>query len=151
MKIKKEKYSQDDMDKAIEAVRDKKMSLRQAAKAFSVSKSTLFSKFQGRHLGTVGAPTYFDQSVEKQFVTIITFMADIGLGMTKNQIFQIIKNYLNDTKQNYIFENNTPTKKWLENFQRRHPIISNTIHSEQSLKLQSEIFANWFKKGNLIG
>ena len=35
------KYNQDDLVKAVDAVREKKMSLRVAAKCFSIPKSTL--------------------------------------------------------------------------------------------------------------
>ena len=43
---------------------------------------------------------------------MIIFMANIGFALTKLEIFAVIKNYLIESGQDEIFENNEPTDRW---------------------------------------
>ena len=66
-------YSPEDLENAVEAVKSKMMSLRKAAVACGVPKSTLENKLNDKHR-QVGAPTFLSRSVETILATLLIFM-----------------------------------------------------------------------------
>ena len=72
-------------------------------------------------------------------------MADIGFGLTKHEIFQVIKGYLIESNQDQIFENNEPTERWYYGFfPDLTSRIANATSSLRATQSQPEIFDNWF-------
>ncbi len=78
-------------------------------------------------------------------------MADIGLGLHKLQILELVSNFLIESNETHIFANGKPTHKWYKGFMSRHPSIANrTASSLQSIRAtctQPETFDIWFQKG----
>lgn len=67
------------MEDAIEAVKIGKISLRQAAKDYNVSRSTLKRRLEGMNSGKVGRPTKFTTEDETGFANLLMSCAAWGV------------------------------------------------------------------------
>ena len=87
------KWTPEDMEAAVNAVNDGEMTMRKAAFTFGIPKSTLATHVGSNDLGKVGKPTVLGWEEELLLVTLIIFMSDIGFGLCKLQIIQIVQYY----------------------------------------------------------
>ena len=148
-------WSEEDMEKAIKAVRDGTMSQNKASLLYKIPKGTLNARLHDKYNSNkAGAPTKLSSKTEFFLYTMILFMADIGFGLTKHEIIQVIKGYLIESNQDQIFENNEPTDRWYYGFLSRFPDltsrIANATSSLRATQSQPEIFDNWFLKCNFL-
>ena len=60
------KYSEEDVDNAVNAVYEKEVSISKAAKEFNIPRMTLSDRVSNRHPGEVGNPTVFTKEEEKK-------------------------------------------------------------------------------------
>ena len=56
-------------------------------------------------------------------------MSDIGFGLHKLQVIDLVKNYLIESSQTHIFTGGIPTLKWYRGFMSHHPDIANRTAS----------------------
>lgn len=93
---KRKLYDEEQMQRAISAVRQKKMKIRLAAQEFKVPKSTLSDKLKGRYKGMKPGPrTELTDEEEKALVNFLLYMANQGFPLTRSMtrcfIMDIIK------------------------------------------------------------
>jgi hypothetical protein len=96
MMTKRKQYDGEQMERAISAVKQKKMKIRLAAKEFQVPKSTLSDKLKGRYKGMKPGPrTELTDEEEKALVHFLLYMANQGFPLTRSMtrcfIIDIIK------------------------------------------------------------
>ena len=100
-------YTEEDMKNALKAVREGSMSQNKAALHYKIPVGTLNARLHQKYkTNKPGAPTKLEDKSEFFLYTLIIFMADIGFGLTKHEIFKVIKGYLVESGQDHIFEDN---------------------------------------------
>ena len=86
------KWTKDNMANAIDSVNRGEMSIRKAAFSFEVPYTTLNDKINHRYSCLKGGQTILSHACESLLATLIAFMADIGFGLHKLQILDIVSN-----------------------------------------------------------
>ena len=115
-------YSQEDLDNAIEAVRSGHLSKRKAAVTYVVPRQTLLDKINHIHLNPIGHPTMLSRAVETILATLLIFMLNIGFGLNKHEVCEVVKNYRIESNQRDIFAGQSTelTNRWYYGFLSRH-------------------------------
>jgi hypothetical protein len=109
--------------KALSAV-DRGLSMREADRLFEIPYSTLSKRYRGISQNKRGPPTALSSATEQILEKLIIFMADIGLGLNKSDIMNIVKNYLKESNQLHLFPESKPCDEWYHGFIKRHPNLS---------------------------
>ncbi len=84
------RYLLESLQQAVEAVKQKKMSVREAAHEFKVPKSTISDRIQGKH-ESLGRPTELSAEEEEILVERLTLMADWGFPLTSTDLCILIQ------------------------------------------------------------
>lgn len=145
-------YSEEDMQKAIEAVKNG-MTKKKAAIEYSVPRSTLLRKLSG-HVPLrrkMGPPSELSETEENVLVEWILAMAKKGFPVHKVNLLQSVKKYLVESGKNvrYLNESLTPGRAWFEGFLKRHPNIKEK-HAESVSKARAAVtedrIRGWFNE-----
>ena len=128
------KWSLNDLAAAVEDIREKKLSVRTAAAAHGIPKSTLFDYASGKvEIGSKRGPdTILTAAEEQMLVNYVIHMAEIGYGRTREHLCNTVKEILEKDGRPNPFKNNRPGRKWWSLFMKRHPIA---LHSPEHLQL----------------
>ena len=141
-------WTKETMESAVNAVKDG-MTVRKASIVFGISKTTLQSHVNNDDIGNVGKPSVLEWQEELLLVTLIVFMSDIGFGLCKLQIIEIVKYYLIEIAKTNLFTDGLPSDKWYYGFLGRHDSIrtrlASTMQSLRATMTQPEVFDSWFK------
>ena len=106
---------------AYKAVKEKKMSVRQAAICYNIPKSTLSDRVSGRvAFGSHSGPTrYLTDEEETQLVHFLCRAASLGFAKTKKEVLAIVEEIIaGKGKEVHVLNG------WWESFHKRHPILS---------------------------
>ena len=116
------------MNKAVAAVTQEGLSIREAALQFGVPKSTLGDRISGRVLSgaTSGPDTYLDRSEEEELVKFLLRCAEIGYTKSRKQVLALVKRLLQKKGKC-----GTVTSGWWGSFCERHPNL--TLRAPASL------------------
>lgn len=112
-------YSSESMDAALEAVRKKRYSLREAARTYSIPYSTLHDTLNGRHLQTVGGQTILTDAQEADLRETIKIVGEWGFPLTPASAKLLVKGFLDSNQIKTRFHNNNPGKDWFTSFMKR--------------------------------
>lgn len=119
-----------DMEKAMAAVREKRLNKSQAAVAFNVSRRAL-----GRHLkgpvGKRGAPTALPEDEEREIANCLEVLAEWGLALTPLCTRKIVQSYLGRLGRSSVFKDNLPGRDWARAFLKRHGLTLRRPHNLQ--------------------
>jgi hypothetical protein len=88
------KYTEETFLKALQAVKDKRMSLRDAQKEYGVPKTTLIDRLAGRRGAKLGRTTVLSEEEEEYLVERILVMGEWGFPLAKRDLTHIVKDYL---------------------------------------------------------
>lgn len=142
-------YDPELMERALEAVVERRLSFIQAATEFGVPKSTLYDKYRGLHSDKLGRPSSISINEEKLIACAILTAADFRIPFNENNLKNFVQNYLNrkGVRVN-CFQDNRPGKDWCEYFLKRNPEI--TKRNSQNIKrcraeLQPEVIKDYFE------
>lgn len=140
-------YSVQDVQAALNAMGNGQ-TLRQAANAFGVPKSTLFLKSKNvLPLECKKGPnTVLSFSDEKEIEQWILFCAEAGFPVTKSRLLDCVQAYV--CKSITSFKNNRPGPHWYKAFMRRHPVLSQRIAQNLTstrASVTEEDLRNWFE------
>lgn len=147
---KRRQYAPEQMALAIEAVRENKMSKKQASKIFGVPRTTLLDKLSGRvPEGPVspGTRPTLTEAEEKTLVNYILLMADVGYPLTRKELLLEVKKILDLDGRKTAFRDNLPGKDWYKRFRQRNPEL--TMRTPQSLgheraMINKDMVEMWF-------
>lgn len=128
-------WSLNDLEAALKDIHKKKTSIRAAATAHGIPKTTLFDYATGHvEVGSKRGPdTILTAAEEKLLVDYTIHMAEIGFGRTQEQICNTVKNILDKDGPPNPFKNNKPARKWWSLFMKHHSSI--TLRSPAHLQL----------------
>ncbi|XP_076803114.1 uncharacterized protein LOC143447068 [Clavelina lepadiformis] len=130
-KTQRGKWSEENMKKAIDDVKNKKLSIRQAAEQHEVPKSTLERHWKGRvvHPGKVNLGKYeqaLNSDLEEELVEHVKKMQEMFFGITGETLralaFQLAN--ANGIPVPFNINNRKAGKDWLLCFLKRHPDLS---------------------------
>ena len=121
-------YSDDTIKDAIEQVRSKTMSLRQASRAYGVSKSVLGRRVRNLQTRTPGGQPTLSTEFERDLIHNIVVCADWGYPMDLLDVRLFVKTFL-DSRDIRVkkFKCNLPGKDWALSFLARHPELSQRL------------------------
>ena len=88
------KYTEETFLKALQAVKDKRMTLRDAQKEYGVPKTTLIDRLAGKRGAKLGRTTVLSEEEEEYLVERILVMGEWGFPLAKRDLTQIVKDYL---------------------------------------------------------
>ena len=86
------KYSYENMNQAIQAVKDNLYTTTEAARVFDVPRQTLHDKVKSKYSnGRAGTPTLLKEAEEDALVGYATYMADHAIPITRTHLKEFIK------------------------------------------------------------
>jgi transposase-like protein len=149
---KKKVYNKDAMEKAIEAVKSGKLSIRQAADEFEVNKSTLHDtiKKKFKNPGKPGRKPIIDAEFENKIAQTLVEAARQGMGVSRRQLLRRVGVLCRKMKLHM----KNPGKDWFQGFKKRHPNL--TIRKAEKLTttrarmLNPTILKNYFDDLNTL-
>lgn len=119
------KYTEIDLQKAIDAVQSGGFSLRQAQKEFKVPKSTLSTKI-GTNIGEKRRPgpsSVLTKEEESSIATWALQCSERGQPRTPLDIRFAAQTILKKFPRAQTFKNDLPSKKWYNCFMKRNPVL----------------------------
>lgn len=145
------KYSHENMEKALQDIREKKISINQAAKLYNVPKTTVLDTLKEKYKnpGNIGGPTILTNSEEMLLVKWIIELGEVGFPITKTQLLESVCKLINNLGRKNPFKNGQPGKKWYNGFLARHPEVSKRVPQSLTIcraMVSESNIRNWFSK-----
>ena len=113
-------WTDDAMQKAVTAVEQEGISLRQAAEMYGIPRSTLHDHITGRiELGALPGPKPYLTKEEEELVSFLIRCASIGYPHTRHRIMALVQEMIEDKGIEAHISHG-----WWERFKRRHPKIT---------------------------
>ena len=140
------KYTEESLVKAVDAVMDKSLSVRAAAKMFSIPKSTLFDKLASNKevkIGKKGPPTILTADEETALVLWINTCMEKGFPRQDENLLDEVQAILRKDGRDNPFVDCGPGRTWLELFLNRHP---ETHRKPEALSKQMDVTEEGIKK-----
>ena len=140
-------YTKEQLQQAINAVRNKSVSIRRAAKQFKVPLATLHDHAVGKYRNRkpkYGRGRALDDDSEAALVRYAVYMSDRGFPLTRAALRSLALGIVKERKIKAPFNMETgPSKKWIRNFLKRHTELSlrkpDDIDSDRSQLSQEEV------------
>lgn len=128
-KQKRLQYTEECMTKAVEAVKNGKMSAYRAHKEYGVPRTTLLDKVKGRVPveRKIGADTVLTKEEENLLVKWIFHVSQCGFPITKQQLIDSVQILVKNLDRENNFNNGRPGRKWYEGFLNRHADVSTRV------------------------
>ncbi|XP_025413319.1 uncharacterized protein LOC112685607 isoform X1 [Sipha flava] len=114
-------YSDETLQQALDEVRQKKLSYREAYQKYGLSISTLSRKINKKNVNKYGGQNVLTPLEEKCIVYAILYASDWDFPFEKDDVKNLVKSYLDRAGKNLKpFKNNLPGEVWYKNFIQRH-------------------------------
>jgi Holliday junction resolvase RusA-like endonuclease len=120
-------HNKENLLQALKEVKDKRMSLGQAAKEFQVPKTTLYDRVNERVSDKSGRPTVLSEVEEALLVERLLVLGEWGFPLTRRDLQNLIKMYLDGLDRSTIFKNNQPGRDFIKG--RSLYFVAKTIFS----------------------
>lgn len=148
-KYKIHKYSNDDLEKGLEAVRGG-ISIGKAAKEFGIPKSTLHAKTTGKvpEIAKKGPPTVLTSEEENRLKKWILDKARLGFPMHPDKVKNAVQRVLKQVPRKNRFTDDRPGDKWLQLFLARNKEITvkqSEVISKGRASVTEEKLRDWFR------
>ncbi|XP_069136714.1 jerky protein homolog-like [Argopecten irradians] len=146
-----QKTNDDRMHRAVNAVRNEGLSVRKAAEAFGIAKSTLSDHVSGKvALGSrSGRKTVFPAEVEKEMVEIAQRRANEGFGLSRQQLLGKAARLATNMKIKTPFKGGKPGQAWWDGFRQRNPSIAlrkpEKLSSIRARNMNQVTLSNYFQ------
>ena len=125
------KWSVFDMQRAIAAVREDKVSLGFASRKYGIPKSTLHGCVTGKtpHIGRKGGKTFLTDEEENNLAGWMVMMHNVGREISPKEVKDFVKDMLDKQGRQILkgdkkTKDNRPGKDWWGAFLRRHPEVA---------------------------
>ncbi|KAK4300412.1 hypothetical protein Pmani_027376 [Petrolisthes manimaculis] len=113
--------AESNFQKACDAIRNGELSVRQAAKQYGFSKSTLHDAVTRKHIKPSGGQTVLSSEEEDTVVENLLTLSQWGFPLDSFELRLLIKQYLDRRGVEVkIFKNNLPGCDWAKSFLKRH-------------------------------
>lgn len=121
-------YSLTDMQHAVNDIQNGNISYRQAKDRYGIPISVLYHRIKGRKIPLdrmgAGRPTVLNNDVEKQIATCLIARAQIGFPCDKEELKQLVSEYVKANNIPNPFHDNVPGEDWYQSFMKRNSNIS---------------------------
>ena len=124
-------YSEEDVQAAVQEMKAG-MSARAASERYGIPRSTLLDRCAGVHSAKQGRPTVLKEEEEAVIVEMLLLLGEWGFPFTSEDLRHFVKSYLDKKGATTIFEDNLPTKRFVDCFLERHPQFS--LRTTNSIK-----------------
>ncbi|KAJ8911596.1 hypothetical protein NQ315_003977 [Exocentrus adspersus] len=121
----KRNYNPQYLERALNAVRQKKYSMRRASEFYGVPYTTLNHHFHNRHPLQYGGQPVLDRECENLLLNALQTCAEWGFPLKPINIREIVQQFLNKrgiTERR--FQDNLPGEGWFNGFMARHPELT---------------------------
>lgn len=114
-------YTDATIEEALQKIVDEQWSIRRAADTYKISFGTLYNRYNGLHIRSVGRPTLFSNEEELQFIESAAICGEWGFPLSKADIQALAKSCL-DQKGAIIswLKENKPGIDWVDQLLLRH-------------------------------
>ena len=154
-------YTEDDLQTAIDDVRNNKTTIYSAAKRFKIPFQSLSNRIKEKSSSNHGKSTVLSADLEKELCEWILHCAKIGFPRTKDELLNAAAELaLLSPNENNNFKNVLPTSSWVKAFMQRHPQLSfrtpSTVTKAAANVTSSDILnffntiVSWLKDENLL-
>lgn len=141
------------ISQAVDEIKQKKISVRAAAKKYSIPKSTLSDHCLVKYVGPHSKQPFFSKIEEDVFAAHAATVAEWGFPFTRVDLRLLIKMYLEKERRVIpVFKDNLPGEEWVNGFLSRNTDLkirmSRNItirRSKVGVKLRQPVFFQ-FKK-----
>ncbi|KAJ8938287.1 hypothetical protein NQ314_011539 [Rhamnusium bicolor] len=144
-------YSDENLQKAIEAVRNG-AKIRETCRNYAIPRGTLQDRLQGRvpnKARQMGPDPYLSLENENKIVQWILQLAKCGFPIKKQELISTVQKIVLVEKIKTPFKNGKPGQKWYKSFLQRHPQVSaRTAESinKSRAKITKEYIKSWFQE-----
>lgn len=114
-------FPQEQLETALEKITQEHYSIRRAAKEYNIPFGTLYNKYKGLHIHSVGRPTLFTNAEEQRLIQCASVCGDWGFPLSKEDLQNLAKNYLD--KQGKVIphlKDNKPGTDWVDGLLKRN-------------------------------
>jgi hypothetical protein len=118
------KYRPQDLEQAITAVKDKIMTIREAAKHYEVPRTTIQDRLTEKSGDKLGRPTELTEVEESVIVERLLVMGRWGFPLNRHDLAHLIKSYLDRLGKSTRFVDNMPGPDFTKGFLKRHPQLT---------------------------
>ncbi|CAH1980043.1 unnamed protein product [Acanthoscelides obtectus] len=148
-KNKRFRYTEAQLQEAVEFIRQSKLNISQASKKYGIPKSTLSNKLRGKvpAVRKMGPTTILTMEEEANLEKWILSKAMLGFPMDPDEVKDSVQRVLKIVKRPNVFTDDRPGKKWMKLFLQRHPNVTkrNTeIISKGRASVTEEGIRTWF-------
>ncbi|KAK4873903.1 hypothetical protein RN001_013263 [Aquatica leii] len=106
-------YSIDALERALDKIKKKKISLREASKQYAISLGTLSRKSRGLQMNKYGRPTVLSSADENRIVDGLQIAAKWGFPFTIRDLQNLVQSYILEIgRTEPRFKDNKPGKDW---------------------------------------
>lgn len=116
------KYTAEDVEKAINEVKNEKVSIYAAAIKYNIPTTTLFDKVKENHCLNIGRPLAIPLEQEQKLANGLRIMEKWGFGLSRQETLELVKDYVEKNNLETPFKNNKPGTDWFINFKKRHQL-----------------------------
>ena len=115
------KWTDVSIQQAVEAVKEKKLSVRRAAEEFGVPKSTVHDRVSGRiPFGcTSGPERYLTDQEESELVNFLSGCASVGYAKSRHQVLALVEQVMREKGKTVSL-----SAGWWQSFKKRHPTLT---------------------------
>lgn len=114
-------YSDEQLQKAVQAVQRRNLSYQEAQDLYNIPKKTIWNKVNQKHTKKVGGQTVLLEVEERHIVDVLLAAAEFGSPLTCMDLRMVVKKYLDRAGRTVTkFFNNLPGPEWCLNFIERH-------------------------------
>lgn len=147
-------YTDENLDKAVVAVKSGIMSYRKACDTFKVPKTTVLNRVNGDVVDSgdgikAGRRPALPMEVEQKIVDSSLKAAEMGFGISKQQLILKVSRLCKSLGLN-VFKNNIPSDDWWRGFRSRHPEISlrkpEPLSTMRSRMMNRVVVSNYFSE-----
>lgn len=109
------------LDRAVAAVRARRMTMRTASESFGVPYTTLNRKFHGRSSGRYGGQPVLSDEEENKLVDVLLLCAEWGFPLKSYDVRIMVQQFLEKCgRREKRFKDNLPGIDWFKLFMSRH-------------------------------
>ena len=130
-------WSEDNLQLAYQSYQQKEFSLREAAEAYDVPKSTLHDRIAGKvpFNKKSGSPRYLTDLEEAELVNFIVESARMGYARSRKEILALVQAALKNKGKEVVLSGD-----WWKSIKKRHPKI--TLQSAEPLTYARAVASN---------
>ncbi|KAB0793820.1 hypothetical protein PPYR_13440 [Photinus pyralis] len=122
-KTKPPEYTKEDLESAVQAVKNGELTMYRAAKTYKIPKATIYKRVKGLRgvkSSSLGRAPALPHDVEEKIASGIKIMEKWGFGLSKKEVLETIGRYINANNIKTPFRNGIPGNDFFSRFKRDH-------------------------------